>query len=155
MREDNVITLSEYGSAVLLASMDCPFSCPREFKTKLVSTTVMNIKAKQLKVERIMGKEEFRIARYEYKRKYIDFIYNKLKEDYPDRDFAEVFMAQKDTQDWLQPLIEHTEKSLKCPHLEEDKCHCKRLREERNTSCYTCCFKCHINTHCEKACIYR
>ncbi|KQC91380.1 hypothetical protein AM596_15240 [Clostridium perfringens CP4] len=148
-----MIILSEYGSAVFVAREKCRSKKRRSIKQMMPFRTITKPNGSVIVVKNENYVKETREERFEIEREEIKNIYKYLKEQYLDKDYAEQFMNEEETQKWLGEIPYHTEESLKCKYLNEDKHHCNLKRE--NTSCYTCCYECHTSKCCKDACILK
>lgn len=149
-----MIILEGYSAAVFTARDKCRSKKRRNIKElnpyKFTRDKYGNVNVEKNPLYKPMTREE----RFEIEREEIRNIYKYLLERYPDKDYAEKFMQEDDTIGWLSEIPKHTEESLQCEYLNEDKHHCNLKRD--TTSCYTCCFECFGgNKDCGKVCILK
>jgi hypothetical protein len=150
---NNPIILSGYNAAVFMADLNFKDD---EYVFPYRSTLAKEGKDGMIRFENnpnypYKTEDEERIARYRYEQKRRKFIYNYLKENYPDTNYAENFLEQNE---WGNPLRQHSERTKNCKHLNEDGRHCDMKRA--NTTCYTCCYNCLFPTgYCrDEECMY-
>jgi len=145
------IKLNKYDSAVFLASMEFTNKYGRtpskldKYKIKIQNDCPSGF---SFKTNPNYNDEETRIIKRINDNLRIKFIINHLKENYPDKDYVDVFQNNNQIKQLNYPI----EKSINCIHITEDGRHCEL---EHNNGCYTCCFVC-WNNKCEWTnCIYK
>jgi hypothetical protein len=143
-----MVQLSAYGTAVFLAETEYTNNRLKLGTTRGSSSLSLlkRLRGSSFNPNPYVPKlsaEELRVQRWEKEKVKRDFVLTFLKEKYPDKGYADLYLQDNH---WDKPLMYPTEESKQCEYLNEDGRHCNMKRTE--TTCYTCCFVCHTPSMC-------